>query len=109
MEKRSGIITITILTLGLCLVTTAAFAADYQLINSAGTTLQAKCASDSSYTDIANGATADFSCTGDSLHVRVAGGSDPDSVSFQCRSGNAVELTVNMGSAGELTYSTMCS
>ena len=103
--------TILVLTLGLCLAATAAFATDYKIINSTGGAIQAKCSQDSAYTDMANGTTADFTCSGSSNYpaVRAAGSTtDPDMLSFSCRYTTApIEITVS-GTVGSFTYSPLC-
>ena len=108
MSKRSGFFTITALTLGLCLVATPALAADYDLVNSSGGAIEAKCTGDSSYSDVANGTTQSFTCSGN-LAVRVAGSSEsPYNISRQCY-GGPIEVTVTAGAnAGELSFSLMC-
>ena len=78
MKKRDRYGTIAALTLGLCLVATYAFAVDYDLINSSGGTIQAKCVN-GNYSDVANGATSSFDCSkgvspnSGNLVVRAAG------------------------------------
>ena len=108
MKQQNRYGTIAALTLGLCLVATPALAADYDLINSSGGAIEAKCTEDSSYSDVANGATQSFTCSGN-LVVRVAGSSEsPYNISRQCR-GGPIEITVTAGeSAGELSFSLMC-
>ncbi len=114
MKKQIKRGTIAALTLGLCLVATHAFASDassdaeYDLINSSGGTIQAKCTGDSSYTDVANGTTSSFTCSGN-LAVRVAGSTQSVySISRQCY-GGPTEVTVTAGSsADELSFSLMC-
>ena len=92
MKKQNRYGTIAALTLGLCLVATYAFAADYTLINSSGGTIEHKCTEDSSYTNMANGVTRSITCSGN-LQVRAAGATQTYSTSEQCY-GGPLEVTV---------------
>lgn len=114
MKQQNSYGTIAALTLGLCLVAAYALASDassdavYDLINSSGGTIQAKCTGDSSYSDVANGTTQSFTCSGN-LAVRVAGATQSlYNISRQCY-GGPTEVTVTAGAnAGELNFSLTC-
>jgi len=117
MKKQHRYGMIATLTLGLCLVATHAFSGvEYDLINSSGGTIQARCAgNNNSYSDMANGTTQSFECnkgtgtnTGNLL-VRVAGSTQSVyNIPQQCY-GGPTEITVTAGdNAGELSLSIMC-
>ncbi len=108
MKKQNRYGAIALLTLGLCLVATHALAADYDLVNSSGGAIQAKCTEDSSYTDVANGTTQSFTCSGNLLIRRAGSSESPYTLSRQCQ-GGPMEVTVTAGSsADELSFSLMC-
>ncbi len=111
MQKRSGIVTITVLTLGLCLVAAQALAWTHRAINSSGSPIQAKCSQDSSYTDIANGALDDFGCgdNNNDLSVQAAGSSSVYNIAYDCASTEFKSTTVTAGaSAGALNLAHQC-
>ena len=109
MKQQSRLATIAALTLGFCLIATQALAAVHGLTNSSGGAIEAKCSNASSYTEVSNGSTTNFSCSG-SLAVRVSGSSSlPYLVAFNCGVEQAQSVTVTAGSsANTLDFSVGC-
>ena len=108
MKKQNRYGTIAALTLSLCLVATHAFAADCNLINSSGGPIKAKCADDSSYSEMVNGATQSFTCSGDLVVIVAQGAGRPYNLSQWCLDMTA-EITVKAGEdTGELSFSITC-
>ena len=103
-------ITIAALTLALCLIAGPAWAVIYGLTNSSGGAVEARCSENSSYSNISNGTTTNFTCTG-SLAVRVAGSTSlPYLVPFQCNAGQGQTVTATAGSStGTLSFSVSCA
>ena len=109
MSKLHKFGIIAALALGLCLVAQQAWAGVFGLTNSSGGTIEAKCSSASSYTEVSNGSTTNFTCSG-SLAVRVSGSSSlPYLVAFNCGVDQGQNVTVTAGSsANALSFSVAC-
>ena len=109
MGQTSKVGTIAALALGLCLAAQQAWAVVHGLTNSSGGAIEAKCSTASSYTEVSNGSTTNFTCSG-SLAVRVSGSSSlPYLVAFNCGAEQSQSVTVTAGSsANTLNFSVGC-
>ena len=108
MEKRSGIITITVLTLGLCLVAAQALAWDFRIINSSGDSVKVDCSTTNITDWPADGETKEYSCSGTAFVQRPGGNPEYD-IPNDCGSDEMKATTVTAGaSAEELSLAHQC-
>ena len=108
MKKRSGALTIIVLTLGLCLVAAQALAWDFRVINSSGDSVKVNCSTTNITDWPADGETREYSCGGTAFVQRPGGNPEYD-IPNDCASDEIKATTVTAGAnAGELNVAHQC-
>lgn len=114
MKQKSG--TIAALTLGLCLIAAPAWAASFNVTNSAGDTIKVNCTTGGpsptgDSVELSNGtSTGDFDCSGQIETVLKKEKATSYSFSHSCTSGQTQNTTVSAGSSdGTLSLAHTCS
>ena len=112
MQQKNRVITIAVLTLGLCLVAGHAHAImeAFRVGNSTGEALNVGCSS-TSYDELANGSSVAKVCN-DSIYIELATGSSTTAytVTYGCASNQVQGISAALGTnAGELNLTTGCT
>ena len=116
MEKQSRFVTIATLALGLCLVAAPAWAASFNVTNSAGDTIKVNCTTggpspSGDSVELSNGSsTGDFECSGSIETVLKQKKATSYSFSHSCTSSQTHKTTVSAGSSsGTLSLAHSCT